>query len=243
MSMSLFKKIIDEAATIPQIVNVCITGLGEPLLDPMIVQRVQYTREKMPEVIIDLFTNGVYLTPKKFEALRDAGISSIQISLNAVDQEQHEAIMGLKGKFITVCENIEYALLHRKNCAIEVRAVINKDTFTRSDGFIFYDRWGVRGQGGFGMLIQEGNWAGDNRTVRKFEPNEACFRALSQIYVTFDGKITTCCFDPSGHQIYGDLSKQSIREIYSSPEYVAFREAHDRNEADRYQICKDCTRI
>lgn len=243
MPLDLYKKIIDEAATIPLISQICITGLGEPLLDPHIIARVDYARKKKPDAFVDVFTNGVYLTPARFIALRDAGVSSIQVSLNATDADQHKKIMGLDGKFDKVCENIDFAIKNSEKCGIEVRAVIDNDNFTRSDGYIFYDRWGVRGKNGHGMLIQEGNWSGDGRTIRDFKPNEACFRALSQIYVLFDGKVTSCCFDPVGKQIFGDLSKQTIREMYSSPDYVAFREAHADNQADKYEVCATCTRI
>lgn len=243
MSQDLFRKILDEAAGIDHITQVCITGLGEPTLDSHLVDRVKYAKEKKPDAFIDVFTNGVYLTPKRFEELRDAKLSSIQVSLNAVRQEQHERIMGLKGKFQTVCDNIDYAIANRGSCNVEVRAVINGDEFTREDGFEFYKRWGRRNADGFGALINEGNWAGDNRTIRDFKPNEACFRALAQIYVTFDGKVTTCCFDPTGKQVFGDLNKQTLQEIYSSPDYVAFREAHFQDRADEYPICRDCTRI
>lgn len=243
MSMSLYKKILDEAAGIDLITQVCITGLGEPTLDRFLVDRVKYAREKKPEAIIDVFSNGVYMTPAKFDALKDAGVSSVQISLNAVTGEQHEQIMGLRGKFDKVCEHIDYAIANRGGVNVEVRAVISGDAFTRSDGYDFYDRWGVRGQGGHGALICEGNWAGDNRTMRQFDPKEPCHRALGQIYIMYDGRVTTCCFDPTGTQTFGDLSKQTLREVYSATPYVLFREAHNDGRAEDYAICKGCTRI
>lgn len=243
MSMELFKKVIDEATDIEAISQLCITGLGEPTLDPHLVERIRYARSKKPQMFIDFFTNGVYLTPKRFEEVRDAGVSSVQISLNAVRPDQHEAIMGLRDKFATVCANIDYAIANSGNCRVEVRAVVNWDSFTQDDGHEFYRRWGIRQQGGHGALITEGNWAGDNRTHRTFEPNEACGRALSQIYVTFDGRVTTCCFDPDGKQVWGNLNTQTLKEVYASEKYVSFREAHFLNRADTYEICKGCTRI
>lgn len=243
MPMPLYKKIIDEASEIPAITHLCITGLGEPTLDRFLAERIRYAKERKPSFVIDFFTNGVHLTPKRFDEVRDAGLDSLQISLNAVNARQHEAIMGLKGKFAIVCENALYAIENRGKCRVELRAVVNGDYFTEADGHFFYQMWGQRQDGGFGQLITEGNWSGDNRTHRPFTPNAACYRALGQIYVTFDGKVTACCFDPTGKHVWGNLSGQTIKEVYNSPDYVAFREAHHLDQADRYEICKGCTRI
>jgi len=243
MSMDLFKKILDEAADLRTITEICITGLGEPTLDRHIVDRIRYARKKKPSTPIDIYTNGVYLTPERFEEMRDAGLSTVNISLNAINADQHERVMGLRGKFELVCSNIDYALSHRKNCQVEVRGVINGDIFTRADAAEFYDRWGDKRDGGHGCLVQEGNWAGDSRTIRKFLSNEACARALRQIYVMFDGRVTTCCFDPTGKTVFGDLTKQTLREVYADPAYLAFRQSHSEDKADQYSLCRDCTRI
>lgn len=243
MSMDLYRKILDDAATVPLITMVCITGLGEPTLDKDLVERVRYARSRKPKAFIDIFTNGVFLTPEKFAELQAAGLSSIQVSLNAVRPEQHDQIMGLKGKFEKVCANLDSAWKNQTTCRVQARAVINGDSFTNEDGHAFYGRWGMHENGGIGSLIREGNWAGAGRTIRKFKPNEACHRALSQIYVMFDGRVTTCCFDPSGKQIFGDLNHQTLREVYADTGYLAFREAHSKDEADKYPICAGCTRI
>lgn len=244
MTMELFRKIMDEAAAIPLISQVCLTGLGEPSLDPHLIERIVYARSSKPNAFIDLFTNGVFMTPKLFDRVHAAGLSSIQFSLNATYAEQHEALMGLKDKFTTVCANISYAIRHRGQMRVEVRAVVGPGIWGDDDYDRFYERWGHRDSGGYGQLVTEGNWKGDNRTVHKtFAPNESCSRALSQIYVTHDGKVTTCCFDPSGKQVFGDLKTQTIREVYASPVYQQFREAHFKEEADRYAICAACTRI
>jgi radical SAM protein with 4Fe4S-binding SPASM domain len=124
---------------------------------------------------------------------------------------------------------------------MEVRAVATD--WSRDDVVAFYGRWGHRDLGGFGQLVLEGNWAGDNPTVRPFNPKDACGRALGQIYVLWDGRVSTCCFDPDGKQVFGDLRVASLRDVYNSPRYVAFREAHYRNQADLYDICRNCTRI
>jgi hypothetical protein len=241
--MDLFKKIIDEATTIDLIGPYVLTGLGEPALDPYLVERVAYIRKKSPGAQIQFFTNGINMTPAKLDALYDAGITSIIFSLNAVTQEQHERVMGVKDKFDIVCRNILYAIENCPGIDIHVRAVFSRDDFTMDDVDAFYKRWGHKGKGGHGQCVHEGNWSGGNRTMRTFEPNECCARALGHMYVMHDGRMTTCCFDPTGKQVFGDLNTQTIREVYNGVDYVSFREAHNKNEADKYPQCKECSRI
>lgn len=242
MAWELFERIIDEAATIPQFTEVCITGLSESLLDPDLEKRIRLVRWRMPGAFIYVYTNGTYLTPKRYESLQDAGLSMILVSLNAADAETRRRVMGLDD-WDKVISNITEAIAREKTCHVRIRAVINQDSFTLEDAQPLFRLWGAQAEGGRVLAINEGNWAGDSRSVRSWKPNEACGRALGMMYVTFDGKLTPCCFDPVGKLTFGDLNKDSIREIYNSDKYVAFREDHANDQADKHEICKNCTRI
>jgi len=245
MSMEDFRSLIDQVAEIPQITDIKVVGLNEPMLDPHFVERIKYACEKLPGRSIYTFTNGFGLTPAKFDSLKAAGMSCIIFSLNAINQEQHQKIMGMVGKFDNICSNIEYAIANKGDMKIEVHSVVNKDMFTTEDALAFYQRWGHVALGGHGNCISEANWAGLNRDVKEWnsKPNEACFRALSNIYVMCDGTVTPCCYDPTGVLAFGSLKEQTLREIYNSERYVQFRWDHFQNEADKYDHCKGCNRI
>lgn len=247
MTDELYKKIIDEAATIPYIRTLILQGLNEPLLDRKLVERVQYATDVMPEgVVKNIFTNGVYLYPWKFDALRKAGLNSCIVSLNAVNQEQHEKIMGISGKFEQTCKNVEHMIANRGDMKnIQVDAVYNDDQFTEEDCYVFLERWGIRQEGdGVGLIVKEGNWAGESRTIRlPREPGKCCNRALSALYVQYNGHITSCCFDPFGENNFGDLTKDTIRDVFNSEKHTKFRSDHFEDKADRWEICAKCSRI
>lgn len=237
MPMDLFKKIVDEAVTSEAITSYTVGGLGEPLLDPLLDERISYihARTAFP---ISIYTNGVALNPKRFERLKEAGLSNMVVSLNAVSGNQHERIMRLRGKFEMVLGNIRYALANRDGMHIEIHAVFTGDTFTLEDAARFHAMFGEHAR-----VISEGNWARGNRLTRDFKPNEQCFRATRGINIIYDGRATACCFDPTGRLTFGDLKTQTLREVYASEKYVAFRQAHAEDRADEYEICKNCTRI
>jgi len=246
MDMDLFRKIIDDAAEIPVIDQVAFSALGEPLLDRHIVERVQYVKDKCPDwPLIELYTNGVALTPKMFERLKAAGLNGLSISLNAVTPEQHEERMGLVGLFDRVCDNADYAIAWREDMKVLVKTVFSGDDFDRGDAAAFYARWGLAQMGGHGQAVIERNWAGGTRTLEGEipDPNAACGRALGQISVLWDGTVSLCCFDPLARHNLGDLKKQSIREVYNAEWYTQFREDHSRDQAAKYEICANCTRV
>lgn len=64
-----------------------------------------------------------------------------------------------------------------------------------------------------------------------FRVNSWCPRLYDFAYVTMDGKVTPCCALP--RHIVGDLTKQSIEEIWSSEAMLRFRKNH-------VDVCKDC---
>jgi len=91
------------------------------------------------------------------------------------------------------------------------------------------------------MTVVEANWGGENRTVRPLNGKDCCYLALFQIVVQWNGIVNLCCVDALGQYPFGDLSKQSIREVYNSPAYVSFREMHHENRADEHPMCRNCT--
>lgn len=244
MPMDLYRKIVDDAATISQITQVAYAGLAEPLLDPCIVARVAYARQRRLDWRLEMYTNGVSLTPARFEQLKAAGLDIIVVSLNAASAEQHERIMGLKGKYDLVCSHADYAIANRGGMHVEVRAVATGDTFDTADAQAFVRRWGAVQFGGHGKLIGEMNWGGAlGRTTSPFDPNSCCKRALDQIAVHRDGRVLLCCLDALGKYPWGDMKTQTIREVYNAAGYVEFREWHRDNQAAKHALCKVCTRV
>jgi radical SAM protein with 4Fe4S-binding SPASM domain len=253
MDMALFRKIADEAATIPQMTSWAFSALGEPLLDQFLDERIKYVKTIRPDWEVELYTNGVFLTPERYESLKAAGLHTLSVSLNAVSQEQHEAIMGIRGKFQTVVDNLNYAI-KSGGVNLLIKAVLNNDTFTRDDQMQFYLTWGIKHRPdikfGYAQCVVERNWANQNRTIDESElggnvldSNECCARAVEQFSILYDGIVTPCCFRPLKTEIFGDLKTQTIREIYNSDQYVKFREAHIENRAAEYSFCDGCTRV
>jgi len=83
MDMPLFKKIIDNASEIG-VPEVKLNRFGEPLLHPLLIDMIRYTKEKdIPRVYFT--TNGTLLNEALSREIITSGIDSITISLDGVD--------------------------------------------------------------------------------------------------------------------------------------------------------------
>jgi hypothetical protein len=241
MSMALFKRIIDDAATVEAINHVTITGLGEPFLDRFLPDRIAYVKSKMPRVLLDLYTNGSLLRPELVDRVYDAGLVVLYISLNAASREKRLAIMKLDD-FDRVMEGIKYAM-SKPNWKVLVKGLMSKDLIEPGEREWFLDTFkGPYNEGGNAFLHLEGNWAGAMYNVR-LKPNEACSRAFGQIMVLQDGRVSLCCFDAEGAETLGDLNYMTIRDIYNGGRALQIREAHNEGRRQTIPLCANCTGI
>jgi hypothetical protein len=248
MAMDLFRKIIDESTALPLIDHITFTGLGETLLDKHLIERIRYTRKKMPAIKIDAYSNGSQLTRAKVDDLIHAGLSEFYVSLNAVrPQARHDIMYPHKpgyDDFQQVCDVLDYAIAKAKGkMRVTVKSIVSKDLMEHGDQDIFAARWhGSVYDGGNAFLHMEGNWAGATYPMRT-TPVTACNRALQQIMVLWDGRVSLCCFDGEGQEILGDLNHQTIKEIFNGPKATGIRLAHWEGRRSEIELCANCTSI
>ena len=242
MDMGLFRKIVDDAATIPPIRTLTITGLGEPLLDRALPERLRYAHDVMGKQLDDfsLFTNGALLNDEIYSVMRGR-LTELYVSLNAVDAIQRTEIMGLND-FAATTQYLEGLMSRNGRPHVIVKSLVAKDLQESGHSDEFMLRWGANGTGNRGFLHLEGNWAGNTWKMRT-RPRTSCIRAMNQIMVLWDGRVALCCFDGEGRVILGDLNTQTIREVFNGEKAVHYREAHNNGKRSELELCRDCTAI
>ena len=80
----------------------------------------------------------------------------------------------------------------------------------------------------------------DGTWVIKNKLENSCWKMWHSTVFTWNGNVLPCCFDKDGKYQLGSISRDSFRQIWSSPMYNAFRKSilKSRKEID---ICKNCT--
>lgn len=87
--------------------NITFTG-GEPLLRPDIYELISYVDRD--EGVTQLFTNGLLLSKENVRRLKEAGLYSLEVSLDSSDSVEHDNLRGFKGCFKNAVEGIKNAL-------------------------------------------------------------------------------------------------------------------------------------
>ena len=93
---------------------------GEPLLREDLSQIISFAcREKM---FISMDTNGLLLDRERIRSLKNAGISTIKISLDSPYPEEHDRMRGLPGAFDSAISAIRECLRQKVPCVISTYA-------------------------------------------------------------------------------------------------------------------------
>lgn len=236
MSDALFEKIVNDAATIPFISELSFQGLGEPTLDRKIVDRIAFAKRQRKGWITTMYTNGHSLTDYLARDLERAGLNTLYVSINASTAAGRKSVMRLDD-FDQVVVATRAAMGNSRTMKVIPKGVVGMDIFAGQEVEDFKQAWGPTA-----FLHLEGNWAGSTFDVRRAKEG-ACKRALQQIMVLWDGRVSLCCFDGEGEVIFGDLNTQTIREVYNGPEASRYREAHATGNRKGLFKCDNCTEI
>jgi len=57
-----------------------------------------------------------------------------------------------------------------------------------------------------------------------------CWAAFTEGHITYDGKLSACCFDHNDLLTMGDLNNQSFIEAWNSDKFQSLRQAHLNND-------------
>jgi len=243
MDKTIFRKVVTEISKesgflfLPQ-------GFGESLLHAEWFQLIDFARFMKIHPIVVL-TNGMLLGEDNTRAIADR-IDLVVVTLDGTTAKTYESVR-VNGSFERVVENIETFLKIRGNSVrppLLLRIIRMQET--EKEIGTFREFWS--GKIGKGDLIQVSDcidWAGnvphhgahDNGVQRERRP---CRMLWKNLTVYHNGQVSPCCYDAEGELIIGDVSRQTIREIWNGPALRNLRDLHLSGQSDRMAICSRC---
>lgn len=116
MSMDTFYKTVEQLKEFPdKLKMVSLTGQGEPLLNPHIAEMVRIIKEEEITERVEIITNASLLVREKADALIEAGLDTLRISLQGLSSEKYKSICGADIDFDAFMDNVRYFYRHKKN--------------------------------------------------------------------------------------------------------------------------------
>jgi len=67
-----------------------------------------------------------------------------------------------------------------------------------------------------------------------------CPLPFRQMVISWDGKVGLCCEDVFMDVLLGEVTKDSLLEIFNSRRYRRIRRIHERLEFEKIPLCRDC---
>ena len=228
MSDSLFLKILKDAKKIPSIKVIVPMLLGEPFCDKKIISRLQLINKILPDKNIYLFTNCSLLTPGIIEQLSEIKNIRINFSLNGSCKETRKKLMNLDD--FDYCK--EMIDLYVKTGKPYVVTLVSHPSVSNGEleNFKKNSNWKT-------SVVEYKNWSGD-----KFDGfrQTHCHRAIEQMTIMYDGRVNLCCME-YGKVIFGDVNKQSVKEVWESKHRQMYSRIHSQG-GHMKGVCANCTR-
>jgi len=253
MSTEVFKKAIDDFVHIGGGALCFGAGIGEPLLDPKLFQKINYARQFGNIIHLGFYTNGILLS--KFDSLEilTSGVSEINVSLGGLDSQTYKKVFRVD-KFQQVIGNIislagvNSSLKNPVRLSIELRAgQISKKNLDKSlflklkslvdeinFNFYFHD-WN-------GRIIQK-ELLPTMRLRRLIKKKSMCVMPYEfGPSILWNGKVTACnCQNlvEDENLLLGNILDNSLIVLYQSDKMKNFRERFFEGKVP--DICRECT--
>ena len=253
LSMDLYKRLIDEGSE--HGLPAATYGFHcEPLQHPDLHKMVSYARKKN---VFDLRvgTNGHYLTKDVSRQLVDAGLTRLEVSLDALDEETFDKVR-VGGDFNTVFKNIhDFLEIRNKSGSVFpllrvsfIKLNVNKHQL---EGFMDYwkeyaDYFSIQEPIDY---VTDGNnmplspqLAGTAlRFQSKEKPGFQCAKITHRMYIRFNGMALPCGFVQGWDDMYlGDLNEQSASDIWTCDKFNDLRKLHGAARYMDNPTCHNC---
>jgi radical SAM protein with 4Fe4S-binding SPASM domain len=233
---TILRKITDWGAPISLITH---AGLGEPLLDRMLEERIQQEKKTFTDSQIIVYTNGSLLDEERALKLIDSGVDIVSFSINGFRKETYEAVMKLPRD--NTYRNVERFCEIKQKLGSKINicvSAIKTDLCSQQELEEYKQFWETKNvQVIMPPWISWGNHF--EHSIRKHQL--PCFYIWKTMMIDQDGTVKMCCEDYNTRYPLGNIMTQSPSEIFNSARMRQQRTDQLNSNFSWPEICKNCT--
>jgi len=240
MADSVYTRLVEAAGTSAE--HMMLIGLGEPLLDPKIFDRIAFCDQH--KVFTLLSTNGTLLDKTATERLLDTNLEHITLSFDGSTKESFEFYR--KGaKFEKVRDNFVHFARRKQERRSKMQVVVQMVRMERNwDEVEEFSRFWRAVPG-----VDEGRVKADETDLMRPDAAHApqdwqhpChYLWRGAMYVKHNGDIYPCCqsYNLGGAPV-GNIGQSPLPEIFNSTAMIEMRQAHVSGRAGDIPVCANC---
>lgn len=251
MDMGLYRKCIDDMRGFGQKLKMLrFAAIGEPLLHPDIGEMVSCAKQADIAQSVDIVTNGSLLTHELSDKLIDAGLDRLRISVEGLSAGDYANHAHAKIDFERFVEQIQYFYRHSRHTHVYIKIIdyMVQDPQARERFFeIFRPICHSIAIEHLTPTIKEIDYEklSDGMETDKPQNGEAlldaqvCPQGFYMMQINPDGKVVPCC-SMKYPAVLGDVSKQSVPEIWRGAAFNRFRVQMLQSREQTGEVCRDC---
>ncbi len=244
MDWDLYRSIVDQCLELG-IRRYSIYLMNEPMLDRELAERVAYvsTRIQRPQYV-KVTSHGGLLTERMAIGLLDSGLDKLKISVQSLNADAYWAIMGLP--LDKTLKNIDRFMELKKKGGYKLPRleIVMVDSIQTHDEIPLIRRYWQDRE--IKLYIEPVENRADQDNIRdaavgehQLESFSWCRRLMEQIYILYDGRMVQCCADWEQRSIMGDLTANSLADIWYGQRYSDYRRKFVEGNV-RGMICACC---
>lgn len=253
LPMDLYKRAIDEFDAFGGRSIGFNPIVGDPLIDPYIIERIKYARSKKNIRRIGLFTNGILVNKIGSQAIIASGINEITISIGGLDPETYFRVFRVN-QWNSVYKGVLNLLKENELCDNEVNVCIalrsdipiwkslKTPAYKELKRYKFDLEFNIRHFDSWSARIKQEHLSGTmllKNSPKKSEPCSILYRVPK---ILSNGDMTLCgCRDLNGDSelVLGNIKDKSILEMWHDQRVENIKKGF---YIQRYpKICNDCS--
>jgi radical SAM protein with 4Fe4S-binding SPASM domain len=232
---------------------------GEPFIHPRLLDMVRAAKEH--RIYTSTSTNAHFISEKTAEAIVEAGLDRLIISIDGTTQEVYSQyrVFGELDKVVEGTRRVVKAKRSKNSSTPHIifqflvvrpnehqtQEVLQLANELEVDEVRFKTAQVYDYQNGHPLIPQNENYSRYKRmqdgTYRiKNALDNHCWRMWSSCVVTWDGRVVPCCFDKDAKHAMGDLRRQPLRQVWNNAAYREFRSLIYQSRAS-IDICSNCS--
>lgn len=259
MSFDVFSRVVDEFVAVnPEAARTrgaFLHHFGESLMHPEVGRFIRYAEEN--GVRVKLSVNPLAMKDRVIDSLIESPPSYLMIALDGHDDESFERIRGVRNAYDFSVERLNLYLARKVASKVSTFVELGMIDFAEnSDSLhLLRDRW-TNVEGIDSVTAKRFTaWDGSVEEINAYSPspmtNEeasrhfpvpSCHLPWETVSITWDGSVVPCCYDYDRKMVLGNLTQQTLTEIWNGAPMRALR-AEFRSNAVENPLCRQCPKL